>query len=179
MATHVGSPLYISGWATMPISCLPKWPNPLRLCSLSTARAGQAVVPREGGLRLAGVRERVEAQLSPVALRAGEGLVPVQQRHPRVGGVGHLPHAAIDRGGTGLAGQQLLQRSAARHDLLAEVVKAAPLEVRLELGHHEEVDDRERGRRDGEEQQRELVAQRAEAGRRISGPGSGSRLRAP
>ena len=58
--------------------------------------AGQGVVPREGGLRLGGVGERVEAKLPATALWAREGLVPVQQRHPGVGGVGHPPHAPID-----------------------------------------------------------------------------------
>ena len=67
--------------------------------------AHQRVVARERPLGFTRVRQRVEAQLAPLALGPRQRLLPVEQGHARVGRIGHSAQAPVDRGGRRVAAQ--------------------------------------------------------------------------
>jgi len=110
------------------------------------------------GHHLARPVDGVEARvLLPRALA-----LPVLHGHARVGrvlgdadAVGVVPRRELP------AAERQLQRRPGGLRLLHEVVEPAPLEVLLELRNHDEPDDHERGRGDQEEDEGELVAERA------------------
>ena len=67
-------------------------------------------------------------------------------------------HLLVEIPLAGVAHLEALERSSGGIGHQLEVLQPALLEARLGLGHDPEVDDPEGGRRDEEEQQRDLVA---------------------
>jgi hypothetical protein len=109
---------------------------------------------------LRGVGPHVEVEAALVELASLRLLLPLPERHPCGRGVGEGAHLALETGLLGIAEAYAVERALIGAGHRLEILQPALLEARLGLGHDPEVDGSEGGRRDHEEEQRDLVADR-------------------
>ena len=123
--------------------------------------AQQGVVSGEEGL-LARVEARVELKPAKVALGPDGRFIPIEERDVGLRVLGHASHRAGDLPLALLPERERFELRLVDPGHQLEVAQPALFEVRLRVGDHREVDDRQRRPDDGEEDEGELVAKRTE-----------------